>query len=184
LKTFRRFKNLLVFDEKAVVLIRNPLKVLLTYYRHQIFGIHSDTKGASQAKYWPMPEKTTFEENDLYKQSFEMFSIVAIKEWARSITDWIQSKKCLVVHFETFLENREEELRKILHFLEIPIDAKRLECASNLVFDKYKRKTLQLEKSPFTEKALNTIEKEVINVNRLLKNYDHQQIEFSRNKYQ
>ena len=86
-----RLKNMLVYDEKAIVLIRNPLKVMLTYYRHQVFGIHSDTKGASQPKYWPMPENTTFVESELYKQPFQMFATVAIKEWARSITGIFKS---------------------------------------------------------------------------------------------
>ena len=82
------------------------------------------------------------------------------------------------------MNSREEELTKILKFLEIPIEEKRLECASNLIFDKYKRKSLYLEKSPFSEKTLQAIEKEVINVNRLLKRYKHQQIEFSKDNFQ
>ena len=90
----------------------------------------------------------------------------------------------MVVHFENLLNNREEELTKILKFLEIPIEEKRLECASNLIFDKYKRKSLHLEKSPFSEKTLEAIEKEVIIVNKLLKRYNHKQIEFLKHKFQ
>lgn len=88
----------------------------------------------------------------------------------------------MVVHFENILSNRKEELTKILEFLEIPIEEKRLECASNLIFDKYKRKSLHLEKSPFSEQTLEAVAEEVINVNKLLKRYNHQEIEFSKHK--
>ena len=79
-------KNLLLYENKAVVLIRNPLKVILSHWRHTVFGIHSGTEGESMDKYWNLPQNTTFDEELLNSPNFELFAISSIVVWSRTIT--------------------------------------------------------------------------------------------------
>ena len=99
------------------------------------------------------------------------------------ILDWIQTKDVLVVHFEDFLVNRKKELQRILKFFDFGLDEKRLSCASNVKFDKYKRKKIEFKKSPFSEQAFLAIEEQVERVNELLKKYKHKQIKYSRDNF-
>ena len=71
----------------------------------------------------------------------------------------------------------------MLKFFEFDIDEKRLHCATHFQFDKYKRQKLSLKKSPYSEKAYEAIEGQVKRVNKLLKKFNHQQIEYSRDNY-
>ena len=81
-----RLKNLLLYENKVLVLIRNPLKVMLSYFRHSAYGIHSDTDGEAMEKYWHIPQNSTFKEEYLNSGHFEWFVLKTIVVWARTIT--------------------------------------------------------------------------------------------------
>ena len=82
-----RMRNILMYGDKAVVLIRNPYKMIVSYWRHMTYGIHSDTSGAAGPKYWPMPQDVTkvFKPEDLQFEQFQQFVLTTIDDWARSI---------------------------------------------------------------------------------------------------
>ena len=81
-------RNILMYGDKAVVLVRNPYKVIVSYWRHMTYGIHSDTRGADAPKYWPMPPRDNnkmFKPEDLQSEQFHQFVYAIIDDWARSI---------------------------------------------------------------------------------------------------
>ena len=81
-------RNILMYGDKAVVLVRNPYKVIVSYWRHMTYGIHSDTRGADAPKYWPMPPRDNnkmFKPEDLQSEQFHQFVLAIIDDWARSV---------------------------------------------------------------------------------------------------
>ena len=45
-----RFENILSFNGKGILLIRNPFKAIQSWYRHLQNGVHSDTDYKDQEK--------------------------------------------------------------------------------------------------------------------------------------
>jgi len=167
-----------MYGDKAVVLIRNPYKVIVSYWRHMTYGIHSDTNGATAPKYWPMPLDNTkmFKPEDLQSEQFHQFVLATIDDWARSILDWIILKKAVVVHFEDFVKDREREMMRILSHLDIEVNETRKSCALNLSFEKYKRKTVETEYS-FSEEVIKVVRDKMEIVNKILKQMGHKEIQ-------
>ena len=71
--------------------------------------------------------------------------------------DWIILKNAVVVHFEDFIKDRRKEMMRILNHFNIEVDETRKECALNLSFEKYKRKSLNTDYS-FSEKVIKVVE--------------------------
>ena len=72
-----------MYGDKVVVLVRNPYKVIVSYWRHMTYGIHSDTRGADAPKYWPMPPRDNnkmFKPEDLQSEQFQQFVLAIIDE--------------------------------------------------------------------------------------------------------
>ena len=85
-------------------------------------------------------------------------------------------KNAVVVHFEDFIKDRRKEMMRILNHLDIEVDETRKECALNLSFEKYKRKSLNTEYS-FSEKVIKVVEDKMELVNKVLKQIGHKQID-------
>ena len=45
-----RFENVLRYRGKAILLIRNPFRAILSWYKHETFGVHYGT----ETKVWQM----------------------------------------------------------------------------------------------------------------------------------
>ena len=65
---------------------------------------------------------------------------------------------------------------RIMNHLDIKVDETRKECALNLNFEKYKRKSLNTEYS-FSEKVIKVVEDKMELVNKVLKQMGHKQID-------
>ena len=85
-------------------------------------------------------------------------------------------KNAVVVHFEDFIKDRRKEMMRILNHLDIEVDETRKECALNLNFEKYKRKSLNTDYS-FSEKVMTIVEDKKELVNKVLKQIGHKQID-------
>ena len=85
-------------------------------------------------------------------------------------------KNAVVVHFEDFIKDRRKEMMRILNHLDIAVDETRKECALNLNFEKYKRKSLNTEYF-FSEKVIKVAEDKMELVNKVLKQMGHKQID-------
>ena len=84
-------------------------------------------------------------------------------------------KNAVVVHFEDFIKDRRKEMMRILNHLDIEVDETRKECALNLSFEKYKRRSLNTDYS-FSEKVMTVVEAKMELVNKVLKQMGHKQM--------
>ena len=85
-------------------------------------------------------------------------------------------KNAVVVHFEDFIKDRRKEMMRILNHFNIEVDETRKECALNLSFEKYKRKSLNTDYS-FSEKVTKVVEDKKELVNKVLKQMGHKEID-------
>ena len=77
----------MLYGGKAVVLVKNPYDAILSYFRHRVYGIHSDTEGADMPQYWTKHKMKSVNEsvNPFYSELFEQFAVEMSEEWARSV---------------------------------------------------------------------------------------------------
>ena len=85
-----------------------------------------------------------------------------------------------MVHFGNVLSNRVRELSRILNFLDIKIDQKRMSCVEFCENDMFKRNKENQTSPPlqFTEIIKTEIEKNIKFVDQLLEKYGHDRIPF------
>ncbi|KAG7167505.1 WSC domain-containing protein 1-like 5 [Homarus americanus] len=117
----------------------------------------------------------SLERNDLSERYNHINSIFrfyvdqAVSLWEEMATDRLlwSSKPVYVLHYEHLLQNTTHQLRRLLHFLSVPVDEGRLACVSSHLTGPFKRrgnKTLD----PFTREEKQRLSKAVQRVNRLL----------------
>lgn len=57
------------------------------------------------------------------------------RHWLGTAVNWTEnSKQLLVVHYEKLKEDPIPELRRIMKFLDLPIDERRLDCVRVIIF--------------------------------------------------
>ena len=83
-----------------------------------------------------------------------------------------------MVHFENVLSRRVRELSRILDFLDIKIDQKRMSCVDFCENDMFKRTADNQTSLQFTDIIKNEIEKNIQFVDQLLEKYGHDRIPF------
>ena len=107
----------------------------------------------------------------------EKFTVEALYIWKTAIEDWISLGKVHIVHYENVLERRIVEIRKILNFLDIPIQNWRLDCVKYCNVDMYLRKNRKKPKtSPYSRFLKNLIWKNINEVNDMLTRNGHEQL--------
>ncbi|XP_033646137.1 WSC domain-containing protein 1-like [Asterias rubens] len=151
--------------EGAVLLIRNPYSALVAeIFRRQMLD---QAKTAEETiQYFNSPEWRNFAEN----QS---------KSWKKMAVQWItNSKKIFVAHYENLQENTNEELTKIVQFLNVPVDKQRVLCAvqehpsskaTGIALGNHGRKTrVYLTKDPFPSDVRKLVDDNIKEVNATL----------------
>ena len=105
-------------------------------------------------------------------ENFDEFVFENVKSWRIIIEDWVSVGDVHIVNFENILDNRIEEITKILQFLDIDIEPWRLSCVQYCQFDMYLRKnnTQKKDSSLFSEKAKELVSKNIIEINSWLAN--------------
>ena len=69
------------------------------------------------------------------------FASVLAEVWKEFSLDWIMNANdALVSHYENMMYHKHEELRKIMRYLNLPIDEKRIECTVKHSEGVFKRK--------------------------------------------
>ena len=83
-----------------------------------------------------------------------------------------------VVHYEKVLRKRVDVLSRILDFLGLKIDQKRMSCVEFLENDMYKRKAENHSFSPleFTDVMRTQIVENILYIDALLQKYGHERI--------
>ena len=116
----------------------------------------------------------------LYTKEFEQYAVDNIGKWTKIAQDWIELGDTLVVHLEDVVKNTIPEIRRILRFINIEPDERRLKCVEYGNFDIFKRSSLKLEKNPFPQYIVEIVEKNIELVNQILLRYGHRKLPLER----
>ena len=106
-----------------------------------------------------------------YTAEFEQYAADNIEKWTRVAQDWVELGDTLVVHLEDVVENKDLQIRRILSFLGIDPDERKLKCVKHGNFDIFKRQSLKFERSPFPEHIVEKINNQIEIVNKTLLKY-------------
>jgi len=178
-----RLENLLYFNGRAILLIRNPFKAIISSFIHLNFGTYSDSlfgKIAQEKKIFRAESYAEINMTRLYTKEFEQYAVDNIGKWTKIAQDWIELGDTLVVHLEDVVKNTIPEIRRILRFINIEPDERRLKCVEYGNFDIFKRSSLKLEKNPFPQYIVEIVEKNIELVNQILLRYGHRKLPLER----
>ena len=174
---FFRFENLLRFSGRGVLLIRNPFQSILSWYRHNEVGPHSESEvGQLALSSWQREE----DQNIFFSEQFQRFARQNIQTWKQIIEDWVIVGDVLVVHFEDVLSDRMYEVGRILDFLNLERNETRLACLQYCKVDMYKRNSRKLEMSPYTAETRDIINQSIKSADKLLVKHGHPGIPLHR----
>ena len=176
------FDNLVYFNGKGILLIRNPFKAILSAFRHQTVGVHSNSLIALRVNILSAFTHNSKENEAFNGKEFEKFVINHIKVWKEIVEDWIYLGEVLVVHYEEVVDDKMAEVERILRFLNLDIDRRRMECLKYANLDFYRRNTPKLRNNPYTEQLSNIIKKNIDSVNNILVRFGHRGIPYSKYK--
>ncbi|XP_077995802.1 sialate:O-sulfotransferase 2-like [Glandiceps talaboti] len=137
-KTHDFSEELIKEYEAAIVVIRNPYKAMIAEHNRK-FGGH-----------------TGYATEDRYTKGTEWNDFVMGKSrsWTNTALMWLQHcPKVLVIHYEDLMTDLNNQLRKMLTFLNIEINQERLLCAELNSSGKFKRPNRKKGMSfdPFTQ---------------------------------
>ena len=87
---FCRFVNIVHFNGKGILLIRNPFKAILSAFRHIHFGAHSDSEIKTRMIVLGALQSKQDENKRINVEHFEKFGLSHIKLWREIIEHWIK----------------------------------------------------------------------------------------------
>ncbi|TDG39301.1 hypothetical protein AWZ03_014277 [Drosophila navojoa] len=124
---------------KAILLVRDPEKAIIAEFNRQSGGhigfASPDRYKRTKGKYWQQ-----FVSNKL--KGWELMNL----SWARNFTGSIK-----VVFYDDLVQHTERELRRILEFLEFPVNEQLLRCALVRKEGIFRRKKRLLSFDPYTD---------------------------------
>eukprot|EP00092_Neocalanus_flemingeri_P030481 GFUD01033089.1.p1 GENE.GFUD01033089.1~~GFUD01033089.1.p1 ORF type:complete len:320 (-),score=75.32 GFUD01033089.1:155-1114(-) len=121
------------FGGRAVVIIRNPYKAIVSRWNHAEAGFK---KTASKAS--------------LNSPAFEQFVFHNIAQWFEVVEDAVLFMEDVhIIFYENLVEDPVQETRKLLKYFKLPADEGRLSCLSNATTGYFLRPDHQ-DKVPFT----------------------------------
>ncbi|XP_071827934.1 sialate:O-sulfotransferase 1-like [Apostichopus japonicus] len=112
------------FSAGAILIIRNPRKVAVSNVMHQKITNEDSRDDELRTRVQHIRNNT---------DKWRSRSLGIIKRWKNLYTSWIEhAKRVLVVHYDNLCENTYDELKRILNFLNLPINGYYIQCAVDL----------------------------------------------------
>ncbi|XP_043245494.1 uncharacterized protein LOC122393501 [Amphibalanus amphitrite] len=100
------------FNRTAIVIVRNPYRAVLSFHNY-LFGGH---KGMAPS-------------SNYLRKGWRTFVMKQVFEWSAHVQKWTEpGNRVLVVHYEHLKSDPVGQLRRMLKFLNWPIDEERLKC--------------------------------------------------------
>ena len=169
-----RLENLVKFQGRGILMIRNPFRAMLSFFRHSIHGFHSGSEASR--------DKSKENIGLFYTTRFAAYVQSHILKWRAVVEDWVTAGDILVVHYEDLVDDKNAELERMLDYLKIKVDKRRLECLKTADLTLFKRKTKALTHSPYSTSMANTVWSHIHAVDKLLVKMGHKGIPY--HKYQ
>jgi len=143
------------FEGRGILILRNPYDAVLSDHNF-LFGGHMGVGPASSYD----------------RKDWESFVTIETSAWLGMAVNWTRSSepdKLLVVHYEEVKTDLESQMRKILQFLGVEVDQKRLSCLSKHRNGFFHRKFNEKpEKLPFSAPLRNQMDHLIENLNTFL----------------
>ena len=117
-----------------------------------------------------------------FTQKFRNFATKSILKWRKIIEDWVILGDILVVHYEDVLQDKMKEIKRILKFLQVEPDERRMTCLKQSVVDMFKRKSKKISKSPFSSDLSDIIRQHIDHMDSLLHEFGHPGIPYNKYK--
>ena len=80
----------------------------------------------------------------------------------------------MIIHYEMLKRDQEKEKRRVLEFLNVEVDEKRLLCMRRETFQNWKRSKKRLKTSPYTEATSKKIYEVLESADKLLVQNEYQ----------
>ena len=176
-----RLDNIIYFQGKGILLIRNPFDAILSAFRHKKFGTHSSSEVAMRTNILKSLNSQNKVNNEINVKEFEKFAKEYITIWREIVEQWVELGEVLVVHYEDVVDDKVAEVERILRFLEFIPDKKRMECVEFASLDFYKRQRQEDKRTFYSAELSNMVKKNIDIVNKLLLQHGHWGVPY--NKY-
>ena len=177
---YPRFVNIVYFDGKGILLVRNPFKAVQSAFRHNKFGIHSNSDYGLKTNIISSLMYQGDDKNRINLEEFEKDALKHIKVWREIIENWVKLGDVLVVHFEDVVGDKVAEVERMLRFLEFTPDKRRMECLHYASIDFYRRHGQGKKQSLYSEKLARVFRENIDSVDNLLLEYGHRGIPYSK----
>ncbi|RXG60632.1 WSC domain-containing protein 1 [Armadillidium vulgare] len=142
-------------NNQGIIIIRNPFMALVSH-RHLDAGGHIG-----------FAPEAHFE-----GEGWRSFVLLKIKLWKEFYMDWINNSKrgdLCVIFYEDLTSDVLNTLKKVLNFLSLPVDNRRLQCIAKYPRADLKRKKVKIPKSdPFTQELQSKIYEAIDELNQTL----------------
>ena len=154
------------FKGRAIVIIRNPYKAIISNWNHM--------KATSNTK---IADASTFK-----TLAFEKFVFQQSLRWLEVIEDWITfGREVHFIFYENFVDNPIEETRKLVKYLKLPIDEDRLSCLSKATTGSFLR-TGHQPKIPFTLDQHRIIRMMIRQADKIVKDHNNEGLPIEKYK--
>uniref|UniRef100_A0A1B0CIB8 Putative beta-16-n-acetylglucosaminyltransferase n=1 Tax=Lutzomyia longipalpis TaxID=7200 RepID=A0A1B0CIB8_LUTLO len=155
-KTHERGPKVWSYFNRAILLVRDPLKAILAEFNRQSGGhvgfASPDRYKRTKGKYW---------EQFVRKQlmAWELMNV----GWAKNFTGPIK-----IIFYDKLVDDVEGTLRDVLHFLKWPIDENLFSCAMSRKEGIYQRKKRLMSFDPFTMEMKQQLEEKRLEIFAIL----------------
>ncbi|XP_071528311.1 uncharacterized protein [Panulirus ornatus] len=145
-------------SHQGVLVIRNPFKALISH-RHLDVGGH--TGYAPKAHF--------------LGEGWAEFVTLKTRLWRDFYIDWLmlsEPRNIHITYYEDMKTDPVDEMKKILHYLHLPVDDNRLHCVglnTDGLFKRKPSKNVPLDFNPFTRELKDIVYKAIDEVNLVLK---------------
>ncbi|XP_043208849.1 WSC domain-containing protein 1-like isoform X2 [Amphibalanus amphitrite] len=154
------------FNRTAIVIVRNPYRAVLSFHNY-LFGGH---KGMAPS-------------SNYLRKGWRTFVMKQVFEWSAHVQKWTEpGNRVLVVHYEHLKSDPVGQLRRMLKFLNWPIDEERLKCVQEDADGVAHRHPphFPADVEPFPDDVREIVEHGVGYVNQLLRRRGHPPLPLDR----
>ena len=172
--------NIVYFNGKGILLIRNPFKCVLSAFRHEKFGVHANSEYGLKVDIMSALRYQGDDRNRINITEFEEAALGLVNIWREIVENWVKLGEVLVVHYEDVVSDKVTEVERMLRYLNISPDKNRLECVKYASLDFYKRHSHGGGEQFYRPQLATVFRENIAMVDELLLQYGHRGIPYSK----
>ena len=174
------FVNIVYFNGKGILLVRNPFRAVLSAFRHNKFGVHANSDYGLKKDIVSALMYQGQGRNRINIAEFEQAALKHIVIWREIVENWVKLGEVLVVHYEDVVDDKVAEVERILGFLKLTPDKRRIDCMRYATLDFYKRHSGGGGALLYSKELSRVFRENIERVDKLLIQYGHRGIPYSK----